>query len=201
MDLDNEISKLIKEDKEPIIVVILNQLDKISDYLESLNKRIKTLEGAKEPLNDITTNCYAKWFPCSEEYYWYYDDTDGIIGRHYDRTPLDSLNILTGNCFKTEAEAIENKYKIRERNFNLRKFTEILEFVKNINQGWKPNWKNTSEEKWIIYYEHNSQEFCTCQYAASTFQHLHTFYFKSQEEAHQTIKHFGNSLKSILELI
>lgn len=95
-----------------------------------------------------------------------------------------------GLAFERRAEA-EQYDKERILLFKLHKWAE------EHNEGWTPNWKETSEAKYCVEYNNYPGEFLVDYYSGIlTFSKLP--YFKSEEIAEQFIEEFGQEIKEVL---
>jgi hypothetical protein len=97
---------------------------------------------------------------------------------------------LRGLAFKTKEEA-EQFDKERVLLFKLHKWTE------EHNKGWKPNWKDMYEGKYIIQYI-NKSEILEPFYSYYFKEFSKLPYFKSEEIALQCIDEFGEKIKEVL---
>jgi hypothetical protein len=65
---------------------------------------------------------------------------------------VDRINLANDNAFFEEEAAM---IRLKESKARL----ELIELIRKLNDGWKPNWTDTCEAKFCIYYEHVSGEF------------------------------------------
>lgn len=70
-------------------------------------------------------------------------------GEHEDEP--EDLPFVINRCFRTREEAAEHyEFLIAE--------AELKLAIANINEGWTPDWKNTNQRKYYIYYSFSSNE-------------------------------------------
>jgi hypothetical protein len=74
------------------------------------------------------------------------------------------------------------------------KYTQAIEAKNIINDGWKPDWSDTSESKWYI----NSEYIIKSRFVYTTFYKIlgYEFYFETVEKAKHFYKYFGHLLES-----
>jgi len=87
----------------------------------------------------------GRFVPKFGEEYW---GVDGKVWKtENDNKPFDNWNILTGNCFRTKAEA--KAYK---------QYKEALGRVTNYildNHPFTPDWEDREQKKWHVFYNYN----------------------------------------------
>ena len=148
------------------------------------NLRIKILESKTEK------KPYEVEVPEDLEDYFYVDET-GLIYKLSVYVEAEQIKILNrGLAFKTREEA--ERYD-KERQL----IQKMKNWAKKYNEGWKPNWKDMYEGKYIIQYINKSEILEPFySYYFKEFSKLPTF--KSEKIAEQFIEEFGEEIKEVL---
>ena len=145
------------------------------------NLRIKLLESKAEK------KTYEVEFPEGLEKYYILDE----VGRLSVYTEKGKAQMyIRGLTFKTEEEAKQFD-KERILLFKLHKWAE------EHNGGWKPDWEDFNEEKYIIVYDYDCEKF----FVYSNFYYADISklpLFKTNEIAEQFIEEFGDEIKEVL---
>ena len=147
--------------------------------------RIELLERKAEPI----PLPYQVKIPANLGDY-YTIDIDGSVEKLSVYTnEIRVIFFLRGLTFKTKGEAEQHLKEIMLL-FKLHKWAEEQ------NGNWYPYWEQ-SDDKFYIYYFHNTESFCVCSdWNCNTFNKLP--YFKSEEIAKQFIEEFGDEIKEVL---
>ena len=115
---------------------------------------------------------------------------DGCITKGtWEGFPYDKNLYAQGNVFHTQEEA----EKERDRRILLTRFRQ---FRDKCNGDWKPNWEDKSEDKFFIFFNHESSELISnwCSYS----QPFSSFgCFKNREDAIRAIELFGDEIKRL----
>lgn len=107
------------------------------------------LEVTRENADTPKANSYKRWRATKGETY----NTIGNCGtlqltKFNDQE--DDYTYATGNYFKTDERAeAYMEYLLA--------VTKINDEIREMNEGWIPDWSNTGEEKYHILYDHNHQ--------------------------------------------
>ena len=63
-----------------------------------------------------------------------------------------------------------------------------MNVAKYLNGDWEPNWNNSSETKWCLFFDHSKNKIVTSNWKTSHYGCIH---FKSEELAYQAIEILG----------
>lgn len=162
----------------------------LQQQIEQLEQQIKDLKVKLE--SKVEKKPYEVEVPEGIGDYYYVDE----LGRIYlVRGLLDfdeheyELLYKRGLAFKTKEEAEQFK---KEQILLLK----LHKWAEEHNGGWKPDWED-SEDKYFIYYFHNSKTFSVgSDWSCNSFSKLP--YFKSEELARKFIEEFGDEIKEVL---
>jgi hypothetical protein len=102
---------------------------------------------------------------------------------------IDNYRYNTGNYSQTKEQAEAH----RDRLLAIQKVTDA---INELNEGWTPDWSDSSEEKYYMSYSHNENWFDTYVYYFVQVSHLLPF-AKSKEILEQIIKDYEPELKII----
>lgn len=161
--------------------------EELQQQIEQLEQQIKDLKVKLE--SKVEKEPYEVEVPEDIENYYYVNE-GGDIKRAFifNETWVEKV-YQNGLIFKTEEEA-EKYYKERILLFKMHKWAE------EHNGDWYPDW-NTGDDKFSIYYFHNTESFSVCSdWNCNSFSELP--YFKSEELAREFIDEFGEEIKEVL---
>jgi hypothetical protein len=105
--------------------------------------------------------------------------------------PMDEDRYFRGNYYRTkeEGEAADKS------NVTLQK---IKDRIAELNEGWKPDWKDEYEKKWYIWFDRENKRFCVDVCCQSQTSH-NDYILESIEVAEKIISEFGDDLKVLFE--
>lgn len=120
----------------------------------------------------------------------YFIDLDGKVFLFDDE--IDDLETCfeQGVLFSSEeeAQAAEQERKL---------LFKLHQYAKEKNDGWEPDWSDSGENKYYIFYGHSGNKFEVSSVVISdNFKKLP--YFKSREIAQECIDLFGEEIKEVL---
>ena len=147
------------------------EMEKQLKELKSEIKRAKKYQGMQLPYD------YA-------DKYFFIDEEGKVCESKWDNWDMDINRFSQGNIFNTKEEAeLESK-----RRTLIAKFRE---FRNDYNEGWKPDWTDTNEEKWSVILREGKLQALTVYFNNSfdTFGH-----FKNQEDCQRAIEIFGEEI-------
>lgn len=129
-----------------------------------------------------------------EKDYWVYcvdGDTGEIVEVYYTaNNTTDRFLFEHGYYFETKEEA-EHYLKERKLLFKLHRY------AKEKNDGWEPDWSDSGENKYYIFYGHSGNKFeVSSAVISDNFKKLP--YFKTREIAQECIDMFGDEIKEVL---
>lgn len=117
---------------------------------------------------------YKRWRAKEDKQYWFMDDDGEVYDNRDNRDSIDSGRYKLGNYFKTEEEAEKAV-----------EWLKALTVLRDDTKGFKPNWSDPEQEKWFVFYNHNSRCFRSESNFACQGGNL---YFASDDEANDSIK-------------
>ena len=98
----------------------------------------------------------------------------GVYYDYDDKTDVDDGRYEFGNYFKTEEEA-------QKASGWLKAFAVLRDDTK----GFKPDWENSDQDKWYVYYDHREKELTANLVWTQQGEPLH---FATEEDAEASIK-------------
>lgn len=160
---------------------LLEEFDKRQKLLR--DEFISKLEDDKKEFEIKLPNKYDTL------YYFDAEDTE-IYMTGFSLHEKDITRFLHGYYFKTKEEA-EQHLKERKLLFKLH------QYAKEKNEGWEPDWSDSGENKYYIFYGHSGNKFEVSSVVISdNFKKLP--YFKTREIAQECIELFGDEIKEVL---
>jgi hypothetical protein len=131
------------------------------------------------------------WIPEAKKGYFY----AGYFGtgkKLYYQQKMDKFNLAIGNMFETEADAAFYLKKLKA-------LAKIKKYIADNFEPWEPNWDDSSEEKFFIYYLCSSESL-DWSYTNVDREGLVLPYFKTSDEAIEVIDKFEPELRVIFGL-
>lgn len=156
----------------------MSVLREIAQKVKELLDDLETLEKEK-----IVTFEYP--FEDKEEYFCLNIDGE-IIQNLWSGGPFDEGVYKQGHVFKNRQEARKERDK-RELLMRFKQFRD------KCNGDWKPEWEDKSEDKFFIFFNHESSELISnwCSYS----QPFSSFgFFKNIEDSNRAIELFGDEI-------
>lgn len=156
----------------------MSVLREIAQKVKELLDDLETLEKEK-----IVTFEYP--FEDKEEYFCLHIDGE-IIQNFWSGGPFDEGVYKQGHAFKNRQEARKERDK-RELLMRFKQFRD------KCNGDWKPEWEDKSEDKFFIFFNHESSELISnwCSYS----QPFSSFgFFKNIEDSNRAIELFGDEI-------
>ena len=167
--------------------------EQLKQEIERLEEQIKELklklEEKVEEESFLPYKPYEVEVPEDIDNYYYTDEYGKVDYLEGYNSSYEKNKYIRGLAFKTEEEA-EQYDKERILLFKLHKWAE------EHNGGWKPDWKDFNEEKYIIVYDYDCKKF----YVYSNFYYADISklpLFKTSEIAQQFIEEFGDEIKEV----
>lgn len=124
---------------------IENKIKALEKQLEELKKEVNSpkFEGVKKGV---------RWQPPTGTIYFYLIDDGRTDFMYWGNDNVDLFHFNTGNCFKSEQEALD----YRE---NLLTKQQLKDLALELNNGVEIDWENGAQTKFSIYYQgHHVQE-------------------------------------------
>ena len=159
----------------------MSVLREIAQKVKELLDDLETLEQEK-----IVTFEYP--FEDKEEYFCLNINGE-IIQNLWSGGPFDEGVYTQGHVFKNREEA----RKERDRRILLTRFKQ---FRDKCNGDWMPDWEDKGEDKFFIFFNHESSELISnwCSYS----QPFSSFgFFKNIEDSNRAIELFGDEIKRL----
>ena len=169
-----------------------NESEKLMEEMKRIGEGFnKFIESIGEALNKLFYPKEDEWkmkFPFENgDEYWFIYSSGGVDSSFWAGRWEDDSRLKLGNAFPTE-EAAELEAKRR----NL--LTRFRAFRDECNNGWKPDWKNTYENKLFICKVDSELEV----YVSSIGNSFAMFgYFKNEQDAKRAIELFGDEIKEL----
>lgn len=131
-------------------------------------------------------------YPENDEIVYCIDSDDGeICDTLYFANNKDDINLFEHGLYFNSQEEVEQHLKERKLLFKLH------QWAKEKNDGWEPDWEDSSNSKYYIYYSHSD---CGFEIGWGTvcdnFKKLP--YFKTRGIAQECIDLFGDEIKEVL---
>lgn len=118
------------------------------------------------------------------------EDRDTVDSTYFYNGEHFKNKFLNGYYFKTKEEA-EQHLKEQRLLFKIKKWAEIH------NEGWKPDWSDYSNNKYLIYYDGEDEVLrLNAGTVSNTISTLP--FFKTREIAQACIDEFGEEIKEVL---
>lgn len=146
---------------------------------ETLLKKIAELEAEKKELKRQMDGFRVTARVCQGEDYYYIDSDGEMDCLSDDRDEFDNYHFFSGNYYKTEEEvdrAIDKQMA----------FNRVMQYVCENNLALTPDWKDESQAKYQIFYNHNSKALAV-DYCKQYQLGLTLPFFKSSADAHRVI--------------
>lgn len=151
---------------------------------EELNK----LEVLYAKLKVVITKEFEYPFKKNEPYEVIFED-GRIVTSCWTNHNKDCERYEQGNVFKTREEAERE----RDKRALLKRFRQ---FRDKCNGNWKPDFKDSSKDKYIIYYDYEFRAFFCSNLGREDEFHLFS-YFKNQKDCKRAIELFGDEIKKL----
>lgn len=123
---------------------IIEQIDELKQKIEELEKEVNSpeFEGIKKGVRQM---------PKKGEVYYFVDSAGYVSHTYWAGGEDDLFRFNTGNCFKTEQEAIDFKE-------NLLIKQQLKDLALELNNGVKIDWEDDNQPKFYINYYSLSME-------------------------------------------
>lgn len=138
------------------------------EYEERIAKIEKELDELKEV--DIVDDEFPKY----GEYYWFVDSVGNVFGDCWYDSMADNYRKDFLRIFKTKEECF--------------RYLEIQEAFKEESKKFEPNWKDGSQDKYYLYYDHDEN---SVEISWNTWCGQAILYFESREVLEELIARFG----------
>ena len=138
------------------------------EYEERIAKIKKELDELKE------AEIEDDEFPRLGEQYWFVNSDGYVVYAHWDDIAVDNYRKDFLRIFKTKKEC--------------KRYLEIQKAFKEKSKNFEPNWKDGSQDKYYLYYDHSDNCVEVDLYVACQETIL---YFESKEVLEELITRFG----------
>lgn len=140
---------------------IQNTLNSLKNILDDTQDIVNELKQKPQPI---------KWYPVHYEKHVYAHVDSKVNGR------------TCGFQYPNHESALQAEEQIIQ-------YSRMLKFAFECNNGWEPDWYDLREQKWFVYYHHNSYSI-----SSSTRWHIPTgIYFKHREDAQKLANMLNNN--------
>ena len=155
----NELGNLVAEDKTTIV------------FLANFIHHYSLLDS--DWLKEIPDGC-KRWRAKEGELYWCVRSDGEATDDCDDKVGIDDGRYKLGNYFKTEEEAQKASDWLR-----------AFAILRGDTKGFKPDWKNGNQKKWVVAYDHEDGTMYPDNYYTSQ---EGVIYFATQADAEKSIE-------------
>lgn len=156
----------------------------LADELSKVLADIKAPKKEKDTEDTWEMKCPFK----HGDYHWVVYDDGSVGGEKWLEFPEDDSRFLQSNIFPTkEAAELESKRR------NL--LTRFRAFRDECNDGWKPDWNDINQDKYVIKLEEKKDFYIALFWTVNEFNLFG--YFKNQKGAQRAIELFGDEIKEL----
>ena len=135
-------------------------------------ERIAKLEKELDELKEVEIE--DDEFPRLGERYWFVDSVGNVFGDCWYDSMADNYRKDFLRIFKTKEECF--------------RYLEIQEAFKEESKNFEPNWKDGSQDKYYLYYDHDEN---SVEISWNTWCGEAILYFESREVLEELIARFG----------
>lgn len=135
-------------------------------------ERIAKLEKELDELKEVEIE--DDEFPRLGEQYWFVDSVGNVFGDCWYDSMADNYRKDFLRIFKTKEECF--------------RYLEIQEAFKEESKNFEPNWKDGSQDKYYLYYDHDEN---SVEISWNTWYGQAVLYFESREVLEELIARFG----------
>lgn len=169
----------------------MNIEELIKERLNEILNELNTFRTMLEEEKTQEDKPFEIKIPYDLEDYYVIDECGDIYStEEYLDGETYKLAYLSGATFKTKEQA---KRYDKER----RLLFKIHEWTKEKNEGWIPDWSNSNEIKYYIFYSNSDMHLkISSAFSLERFNKLQ--YFKTREIAQECIDLFGKEIKEVL---
>lgn len=137
------------------------------------------------------TETGKRWRPKYNDDYFAVDGRGQVKNDYWGDDEIDKWRYSQRNVFRTKKEAEQHLAVLKAR-------AAILDHADEVNEGWVPDWGNTGERKYIVYYNHYSSSRCLSVYDIVWMQEPVIVHYKSREAAEDAIREVGDAYLTVL---
>lgn len=160
----------------------MSTVEELTEKVQKLMKELETLKQQEEKV-DLK-------YPFEHlEKYWLVGAEGSVGPLRWSNNEFDTQRYEQGHIFKTEQEAKSE----RDKRALLKRFRQ---FRDKCNGNWKPDFKDSSKDKYIIYYDYEFRAFFCSNIGREDEFHLFS-YFKNQKDCKRAIELFGDEIKKL----
>ena len=178
---------------------LLKQLEEAKKQIAKLQNDMDKMQNAVDTIKNKDNNSLPEfWLPKRDERYYFIDAGDfdypcGPLATEWDADPIDFINVMLNNVFRTEEEC-EIEIKL------LRLFAEIKEKALQEDELVSKNKVfDTHTNKYFISYDYSNNKLSDSVFTALYRQGIiPNCYFKTPEFAKKIIKEYGECIKMLL---
>lgn len=177
--------QLFKEFEEKVGAAKISFEDYVKDLMTDLSNELKKIDNEQKKRFEVE-------LPEDNTEVYYIDDYDNTINfdNFQESSEDDETRFRNGMLFESAEEA-EKFLKERRLLFKIKKWAEIH------NNGWTPDWKVDSCEKYVIYYNNGSGTLKINTWMIND-NMIKLPYFETRAIAQACIKEFGDEIIEVL---
>lgn len=160
------------------------------ELLKEYDEKAKALRD--EFISKLEVDKFKLTYPEDRKTFYYIDSADGKISTTvYYANDIDCNFLFEHGCFFELKEEAEQYLKERKLLFKLK------QWAKEKNEGWKPDWSDYSNNKFLIYYDGEDELLrISAGSISNTLSNLPTL--KTREIAQECIDIFGVEIIEVL---
>lgn len=172
------------EQQERLANEIRNTLNQFSENVNKILGEMFSLEGKAKNKKYWDMDCPYQY----GEYYWFISD-DGIVVRsNWFCHKADMNRFYSGNTFSTKQSA---ELEAERR----RLLTLFNAFRDECNDGWKPDWDDINQDKYVIKFEEKLNFYVAVGWTVNEFNLFGCF--KDDKGVKRAIELFGDEIKKL----
>lgn len=142
--------------------------NKVSILVSEINDFDEWFEEIQEPTDSI------HWKPKNGDEYFYISDYGNVYSDIWSDKHVDNERLALGAIYRTEEEC----EGVKERS--------LAEVRLRRTSTFKPDWSNDNQNKWTVYYDHNSEELLI--EATAFLQYPSAIYFDAYDSIKKSIE-------------
>ena len=171
------------------------KIERVQEEIALAEKCMTELEQRKQELKELAESLKAVEAEQNSRakhggLYWYIDDIGQIVSATECNSLSDNYRYECGNYYPTEEDAIRAEKQIR--------LFRLLDRFSRQN-GWTDElWKNSTIEKYYIYFDYNYKSIKTESVHIS--RHICQVYFVSESVAQQAIEKYHDLIMEVMAI-
>ena len=169
----------------------MNKEELIKEYDEKAKALRDEFISKLEKVDKEEKKPFLVELPEDGERLYFIDNVQSTISsKIFDINNMNDVKRFENGLFFETKEEAEHYLKERKLLFKLH------QYAKEKNDGWEPDWSDSGENKYYIFYGHSGNKFeVSSAVISDNFKKLP--YFKSREIAQECIDEFGDEIKEV----